>query len=78
MLFQTEELRSVLQWGIYIYIYCHVLSDFRRGIGLTIGFIGSQYTSLLASLSAECLLGWAQDLLQTQLFSEDWLLISLF
>jgi hypothetical protein len=25
------------------------------------------------SLSAESLLGWAQDLLQTQLFSEDWL-----
>jgi hypothetical protein len=31
-----------------------------------------QCTSL-SSLSAESLLGWAQDLLQTQLFSEDWL-----
>jgi hypothetical protein len=28
---------------IYRYIYCHVLSHCRRGIGLTIGFIGSRY-----------------------------------
>jgi hypothetical protein len=38
--------------------YCHVLSDYRGGVGFTIGFIGSQctiynslqYTSLLSSL----------------------------
>jgi hypothetical protein len=47
---------------------------------LSTGFIGSQctlynsiqYTSLLSSLLAESLLARAQDLLLTQLFSEDW------
>jgi hypothetical protein len=43
--FLHRQSRKVTVWigNRICWIYCHVFSDCRRGIGLTIGFIGSRY-----------------------------------
>jgi hypothetical protein len=56
-----------------LYLYCHVLSDYRRGLDWELHLLDHSvhftiHCSALHCLpSAESLLGWAQDLLQTQL-----------
>jgi hypothetical protein len=56
-----------------IEMYCHVLSDYRRVLGWQLRLLDHSahftihYSALHCLPSAESLLGWAQDLLQTQL-----------